>query len=369
MIPRHRPLMASFLRRAAISPALVFSFATAGLVQAGGVTDDAKAAWGRLITSAAIVCNQTTHKVYAVNEGAGSVTVIDAATGDTRTLSVGGEPIAIAVNQRTNRIYVANDGSASVSVIDGASDKVIATIPVSRLPYMLAVDDTANKVYITHTYAGVVTVVDGAKNTAEELKVGDADGVVTDPRTGSVFLVTYEDPNIRILDGATGAVTRVAIGPHTWGMALDEATSILYFAHTAAGEIVALDEKTHATRTIAVGKIPCAVAINQTMHRIYVVNYGDATVSVIDLQARQVIATLRVGKHPQGVAVDSRRNQIYIADVLGDTVTLIDGEKNAVIGVLRAGKNPYAVAVDEASGRAYAANYNAPWFTPVSLAH
>jgi len=35
-------------------------------------------AWGRLITSAAIVCNPSTHKIYAVNEGAGSVTVIDA---------------------------------------------------------------------------------------------------------------------------------------------------------------------------------------------------------------------------------------------------------------------------------------------------
>ncbi len=88
----------------------------------------------------------------------------------------------------------------------------------------------------------------------------------------------------------TGAVTRVAVGPHTWGMAFDEATSTLFLAHTATGEVVALDEKTHAVSAIPVGKIPCAVAINPVTRRLYAVNYGDETLSVIDLQTRKVIA-------------------------------------------------------------------------------
>ncbi len=135
------------------------------------------AAWGRLITSAAIVCNPSTHKIYAVNEGTGSVTVIDAATGAMHTVQVGREPIAIAINSTTNRIYVANDGSASVSVIDGTNDTVIATVTSAPLPYTLAVDETTNTIYVTHTYAGSVTVIDGVSNTARELKVGDADGI------------------------------------------------------------------------------------------------------------------------------------------------------------------------------------------------
>ena len=87
--------------------------------------------WGRLITNVAIVSNPATHKIYAANEGSGSVTVIDARTVVTHTITVGSEPIAIAVDRATNRIYVANDGSASVSVIDGSSDSVIATVPTA----------------------------------------------------------------------------------------------------------------------------------------------------------------------------------------------------------------------------------------------
>ena len=362
-------LVPARLSRYAVVPSLLAAslFTACCSIATPAAAEEAKAApWGRLVTSAAIACNPAKHKIYAVNEGAGSVTVIDAMTGATRIVEVGREPIAIALNRATNRIYVANDGSASVSVIDGASDTVIATIATSHLPYTLAVDETANKVYVTHTYAGAVTVIDGATNSVQELKVGDADGVVTDARTHTVFLTTYEDPNLRILDGATGAVTRAAIGPHTWGMVFDEETSTLFLAHTAAGEVVALDEKTHSTSAIPVGKIPCAIAINPVTRRLYAVNYGDETLSVIDLQTRKVIATLPVGKHPQGIAIDSKANRVYVANVHGDSVTVIDGEKNVVLGARNAGKNSYAVTVDEASGHVYAANYGAPWVTPVA---
>ena len=71
---------------------------------------------GRVITRRAVVVNPATHKVYAVDESAGTVSVIDEQTGSIRKVKVGERPIAIAVNSKTNRIYVANTGSGSISV-------------------------------------------------------------------------------------------------------------------------------------------------------------------------------------------------------------------------------------------------------------
>jgi YVTN family beta-propeller protein len=260
---------------------------------------------------------------------------------------------------------VANDGSASVSVIDGTNDTVIATVTSTQLPYILAVDETTNRIYVTHTYSGSVTVIDGVSNTARELKVGDADGIALDPRTGTVFLSTYEDPSIRFVDEATGAVTKAIVGPHVWGIEFDQPSGTLFLTHTATAEIVALDEKTHAVSALSVGRIPCALAINPVTRRLYVVNYGDETLSILDLQTRTTIATLPVGPHPQGLAIDSKSNRIYVANVHGNSVTVIDGAKNAVVGVRTAGSYPYTIAVDQGSGRAYAANYGEPWVTPL----
>lgn len=362
-----RRLFATRFRRAIVIFSVLVFVRLLDPNPARATQDSAQAPWGRVITSAAIACNPSTHKVYAVNEGAGSVMVVDAATGVTRSVDVGREPIAIAVNHLTNRIYVANAGGGSISVIDGTSDTVIATVAVERLPYTLAVNERANKIYVTHTYSNAVTEIDGSTNTADLLKVGSADGVAVDSRTTTIFLTTYEDPNIRVVNGKTNEMRRVSVGPHIWGMVFDERSTTLFLAHTSTGEVVAINEKTHDVSTISVGKIPCALAVNPVTHRLYVVNYGDETMSVIDIMTKQVVATLPVGKHPQGVAVDSKANRIYVANVHDDNVTLIDGARNTVIGVRSAGKAPYAVAVDEASGRAYAANYGAPWVTPVAL--
>lgn len=364
MIPRLSLSFAHCFRRVLWIPVLLAAFGLSGTIPIRPA--DGNSAWGRLITSAAIAGNPSTHRIYAINEGAKSVTVMDAAAGTTHIVPVGSEPIALAVNRLTNRIYVANSGSASVSVIDGRTDTVIATVVCDRLPYTLAVNESTNKVYVTHTYTGTVTAIDGATNASQSLKVGDADGVAIDPRTNAVFLTTYEDPNIRIVDGVTGALTRVGVGAHIWGMLFDELSGTLYLGHAGTAEVVALNEKTNAVSSIPVGGIPCALAVDPVTRRLYVVNYGDETVSVIDLSAGKAIATLPVGKHPQAVTIDPRSHRVYVANVLGDDVTVIDGTKNSVIGASSAGVHPYGVAVDLASGRVFAANYGAPWVTAVS---
>jgi len=53
------------------------------------------------------------------------------------------------------------------------------------------------------------------------------------------------------------------------------------------------------------------------------VNYGDKTLSILDLRTRTEIATLPVGLHPQELAVDSKSNRIYVANVQGNSVTVL----------------------------------------------
>ena len=177
--------------------------------------------------------------------------------------------------------------------------------------------------------------------------------------------MTYEDPDIRIVNGDTGAISKVRVGPHLWGIAFDASSKNLYLAHTGTADVVSLNENTHKVNTIPVGSIPCAVAINPITHRIYAVNYGDGTLSVIDAAQSKVVATLPVGKHPQAIAIDPLHNLVYVANVHSNSVTVIDGSKNSVVGTYDAGRNPYALAVDPRFRRIYAANYGEPAVTTV----
>jgi YVTN family beta-propeller protein len=323
---------------------------------------------GRLITSMGVAVNSATHKAYAVDESDGNVMVMDSA-GTTRSVKVGDNPIALAIDRKANKIYVANTGSGSISVIDGASDHVVATIPGEAHPYAIAANDITGTIYVTNTYSDAVTVIDVHTDKAHPLNVGGADGIAIDSRTNTIFLTHYEDPELRIVDGVTGAVRKVRVGAHIWGMVFDEGSGSLYLAHTVTAEIVSVNEKTLAVHTIPVGQIPCALAVNPATQRLYSVNYGDETLSVIDLRAQRAIATLPVGHHPQAVAVDATPNVIYVANVHGNSVTAIDGRNNRVIGTLAAGEHPYAVAVDAETGKAFTASYGSPALTEVKVAH
>src|ERR1700691_4642454 len=69
-------------------------------------------------TPIAVAANPVTHKVYVLNHGSNSVTVIDGATRATSTINVEDRPEGIAINPVTDRVYVSNAGADSVSVID-----------------------------------------------------------------------------------------------------------------------------------------------------------------------------------------------------------------------------------------------------------
>lgn len=347
---QHRKTLASYTLRCGLT---VFLAALA-LPPIKAVAADAA---GRLITSAAIAINPITHKIYAVDEGTDSIVVTYEKTGATHRVEVGKAPIAIAVLPDLNKVYVVNTSSNSISVIDGTQDRVITTIKGGSHPYTVAADKATNKVYVTYTYDHILTVIDGVTNTSSSLETGSTDAIEIDERTNTLFLSTYEDPFIRIVDAASGAMRKVRVDGHIWGLAFDAASSKLYLAHTMTTDVMSLDEKTQETAVIPVGQIPCALAFNPATHMLYAVNYGDHTMSVIDTVKARVVNVIAVGDHPQAVAVDTARNRLYVANVHGDSVTVIDAAKNVILDTLPADEQPYALAVDENTGQVYAAVY------------
>ncbi|MFE4847460.1 YncE family protein, partial [Streptomyces sp. NPDC056690] len=76
--------------------------------------------------------------------------------------------------------------------------------------------------------------------------------------------------------------------------------------------------------------------------RLYVVNGGSGTVSVIDTRTNAFVGSpIHVGKGPVGVAVDSVRGRAYVANSGSGTVSVIDTRTKSVVGSpIHVGKGP-----------------------------
>jgi YVTN family beta-propeller protein len=308
-----------------------------------------------LMNSRAIAFSPATSKVYVVSTASGAVDIYSDISGQMHRVKVGAEPVSVAVNAKTGTAYVANAGDGTVTVLDGKTDAVLATVTIGGRLYSIAADPATNKVFITHTFGDQLSILDGATNTATDLHTGGEDLISINSQAGLIYLLGYGG-NVKVLNESTHQLNERSVLRHAWGLTLDESTGTVYVAGIESAALTALSGSSSESATLPVGQIPSSIAVDSNTNTLYVANYGDGTVTVLDPKAQKIIATLHVGSQPKSIVFDSIRNLVYVANTHDNTVTVIDANHNTVLATLPAGKNPYALAVAPGSNRLYVAN-------------
>jgi YVTN family beta-propeller protein len=199
-------------------------------------------------------------------------------------------------------------------------------------PYAVATNIVTNKVYVANL-GGTITVIDGATNR-----------VVTELTTG-------------VMGARCGAV------------AVDPVTNLIYVtdggadavASNGAPYVTVIDGSSDTVLPpVSVGNTPRGIAVNTVTHLVYVTNYNDNTVSVINGTNKASItvsAPLTVGANPYAVAVNSVTNFVYVGNKGGGTLTVIDGSQNSVIqNIPGTGSSPSAVAINPITNKVYLSN-------------
>ena len=222
----------------------------------------------------------------------------------------------------------------------------------------VAVDPALHSVYAAYARDDVLVVVDtnvcnGAHLTAcatlthpPTIHTGALpEAVVLDPGTQTLYTANQFDSDISVID-ATRCNVQVTAGcrrrppavniTEPGGIAYDGATHTTY-ATTGANGLAMIDtHRCNATspdgcattpRTVTVGDMPTAIAIDRATHTVYVANYGTGstgTVSVLDARRCNgtrstgcaTLATLQVlGGNPDDVAVNPRTGTLYVATI------------------------------------------------------
>ncbi|MFB0534904.1 MAG: invasin domain 3-containing protein [Anaerolineae bacterium] len=111
--------------------------------------------------------------------------------------------------------------------------------------------------------------------------------------------------------------------------------------------------------TVGVGDMPRGIAINTATNHIYVANYNDDTISVIngDTNSVDTIDLSAYGSGPSGIAYHPS-GFLYVSLGDSDTVAIINASTGLVEKTVNVGHNPAGVAVNPVSGKVYVANYD-----------
>jgi len=280
--------------------------------------------------------------LYVANGPANTVSVIDArrcnaqqtaGCGETApTVAVGSFPTAVAVDPRTRTVYVDNAGDDTVSVIDASDCNAEQTAGCQATPPVQAVGLAPD----------VIAVVTRSDTVYVGNSGGDSQGF-TVPGHHSVSVIDGAQCNGGHPQGCSAApppAVAVGSGSGDWqqGMTADQHTQNVYVADTDDDTISVIDGKHCNARhlsgcaqpapSVQTGADPGAVAVDPSLHTVYVADYLDDTVSVID--DRACTTRHRIGCRPAAVpaaplapshfselaAVDVAEHTAYVEDAL-----------------------------------------------------
>ncbi len=119
---------------------------------------------------------------------------------------------------------------------------------------------------------------------------------------------------------------------------------------------------------VDVGESPVDAAVSPDGTKVYVANFWDASLSVIDTSTRAVTTINDVGGKPFSVAVSPDSKYVYVAsqdrDIYYDvgTLSIIDAATNTVTKTLDVGREPGAVATSPDGTRVYVLNIHGESF-------
>lgn len=256
-------------------------------------------------------------------------------------VALGDKPYALALSPDGKTLLVSNDGygTQSLMVLDRATGKVLQTIPYAK-PQALYLG-LAWSPDGQHVYAAA-----GANN---KLRVYAVQGQQ----------LTEQAP---IALPTTNGAKRV--DPCPAGLAISPDGKTLYVADNLgdALSIVNLTTRT-VTATVAVGRNPYAVLLTQDGRSAVVSNWGEQSVSVVDL-ATHTARALTVGTHPNALALNMQHSEIYVANGDSDTISVLDANATRVMRTIAlaprpgalVGCSPNALAVAPDGSTLYVAN-------------
>lgn len=250
--------------------------------------------------------------VWVPLEVEGAVQQIDPVTHSVvRTITgVGSNPFTLIDSPDHTKIYASRLGTteSTMPVIDKKSGRVIKEIPTFGSPYTdMRIPPNSRELYLS-TLASVVQVVNTDTDTVVRtlpIAVPPVPGHVEVSPDNKTLYVLGESGFLTAYDSHSGAVrgTPLFLGniQTGWGGLTSDGKTM--YVRTLTDVSVVDIASWRITRTIDVGGIaaaPFTFAFTPDQKQLWVANYGNNTMSVIDLARGQVIKTIQF---PDGMAV------------------------------------------------------------------
>ncbi len=207
-----------------------------------------------------------------------------------------------ALDAKNGKLYISDDYNQSVFVVDTATGATLLSYHVGINPRGIAVDQSGKHVYVADFGSSGIKIIDIATGSVNEVDFSSLPGAaVADPLGVALNL-----------SGTRAYVTDTSVGHR-----MCRINTLSPPSQVAESDCLVMGAEDNDSDN------PTALAVSPDARRVYVVNHGENSVSVVDTANFTVLRTFALGyASPNGIAISSSGKRAYVGTTPGKIVVL-----------------------------------------------
>lgn len=168
---------------------------------------------------------------------------------------------------------------------------------------------------------------------------------------GVFYTVSTDSKVVRKISTLGGEVqAEVTLNGGPIGIALNPVRNELYVSDWYNARIWVLDAgDLRQIGTLATGSAPAGVVVSADGTWLASADRDANQISILDLATGAMRHVVRVGERPFGISIGPR-GRLFTADVGSDSVTVVDPRRGKVVGTIEVGSRPYGISFAQGSG-------------------
>ena len=263
----------------------------------------------------------------------------------------------------TGSVWVADEGADSLTVIDAASNTVTATLTGITGPHNVSVSPDGAVVYAVSS-AGVVVAIDPASyRVSAAARTGSEPTHVIEAPNGKVYGTDSGDGTVSVFQApGLNPLGRIRVDGMPHGLRAAAGGSVIVVANTMDGAIDLIDPATDKyIGAVPVGSSPAQVAVSADGKFAYTGISEPPSVVKVDLAQRKVVASTPVPNPPVQLYLTPDETGVVSADqgrkdAQGQTLSVIDTSAMTTRGTVTTGAGPHGVVIDSSGHWAWVTN-------------
>jgi YVTN family beta-propeller protein len=256
-----------------------------------------------------------------------------------------------------DRVYVSH--GEVVTVVDGDNGAITGTITVGGTTHGIASVHDLGKGYTDDGKSGVALAFDlKTLKVLNRIKVEeDADGIVYDPRSGHVLVITGDSGKVSVIDPKTDTVVATIDGGGGLEFGVLDGKGKFYVDGEKNNDIVRMDlatNKVDAHWPLTGCNTPHGLAIDRAHMRLFA-SCANKTMVVVNAETGVVIATLPIGQGTDFAEFDSRLGLAFSSNRDGTLSVIKEVNPDKFVGLqpVATAYGAKTMALNPKTGRIY----------------